>query len=209
MNTKSTKRLKTEIRNTVKYKLSRISTESLLRQSRFVYECLKQIPEFENARKVALFMNTPTMEIQTDKIIKFCFNAGKEVFLPKCNYDYKLDRKKNHLSMLKVPTYADVLKLEPQGKYKLLEPVEGLDALDTDGIDLIVLPGVAFSRQGERLGHGAGFYDEFLTHYQNKFKTVPFLIGIGLHEQLVDNIPVEQHDWRADCLIIGNIGLIR
>lgn len=56
--------------------------------------------------------------------------------------------------------------------------------------DVIVVPGVAFTRQGDRLGRGAGWYDRVLT-------AVPvgaLVIGVCFEEQLVDELPVDVHD---------------
>lgn len=55
-------------------------------------------------------------------------------------------RKRNYLSMLEVSSYENVLQLEPQGKYNLLEPICGNDIMDTGDLDVIIVPGVAFTK---------------------------------------------------------------
>lgn len=61
--------------------------------------------------------------------------------------------------------------------------------------DLLLLPGLAFSKKGERLGKGKGFYDKFL----DMFKGVT--VGIGFEEQIVEDLPVEQHDKKVSYLV--------
>jgi 5-formyltetrahydrofolate cyclo-ligase len=72
---------------------------------------------------------------------------------------------------------------------------------------LVVLPGVAFTKDCRRLGHGKGFYDSFIAKHftwcqQNNVKN-PALIGIGLQEQLLEDVPSEEHDRRLDRVVIA------
>lgn len=193
---------KRQLRVLVKKKLSFLSNEIIEAQSRNVTNTVLRLPQIRNAKKIALYMNMPNLEIQTLKLIEECFKQGKQVYLPKCNVAPLEGRKKNYLSMLRMQTFEDVLQLQPQGKYQLLEPLEGEDVMETGGLDLIIIPGVAFTRAKKRLGHGAGFYDEFLNVYYKKHGIKPHLLGVGLHEQLVDDIPKEDHDWDLNSLVI-------
>lgn len=72
---------------------------------------------------------------------------------------------------------------------------------------MILLPGVAFSSNGKRLGHGMGYYDKFLQRYftenPNRKPKRTFLIGLAFKEQIVDNIPITDQDAILDDVIIG------
>lgn len=199
---------KKQLRKHIKSVLKGISQESLLKQSHDIQEKLLQLDQFRQAQKVAVFMNMPDSEVKTMDIIKACYQHGKEVYLPRCNPFAVEGRKKNFLSMLHVPTFNDVLNLQPQGKYELLEPTEGTDAIINGDLDVIIMPGVAFTKSKKRMGHGAGFYDEFLNYYLNKFQRRPYLIGIALQEQLVDDLPTEKHDFDLDRLIVANHDIV-
>lgn len=195
---------KRELRKLVKKELLSVSSNELRSQSHSICETLCNIPEFQNARSVALYMSMPKMEARTLPIIKECFKRNKKLYLPKCMYQAVDGRMKNHLQMLEIPSFLEISKLQPQGKYNLLEPTTGNDLLESkDGLDVIIVPGVAFTADKKRLGHGAGFYDEFLSTYQKTFGKPPYIIGIGLTQQLVNHIPTEAHDWSLDCIIIG------
>ncbi|RLV93151.1 5-formyltetrahydrofolate cyclo-ligase [Spathaspora sp. JA1] len=146
----------------------------------------------------------PDSEVRTMEIIKTAFSLGKSVYLPRCNYYQKEGRKMNFLDMLKVSSFEKVQNLQPQGKYNLLEPVDGEDAMEQGNLDMIIVPGVAFTKNKQRMGHGAGFYDEFLNYYYHKHNRKPYLIGVALQEQLVENIPTEDHDWSLDSLVVAN-----
>lgn len=204
MTSVSLKEAKNQLRKQIKRTLKGISRESLIIQSHDIHQKLLQLDRFQQCKKIAIFMNMPDSEVKTMDIIKSCYQHGKDVYLPRCNPFEVEGRKKNFLSMLQVPTFNDVLNLQPQGKYQLLEPILGIDAIEQGDLDVIIMPGVAFTKTKKRIGHGAGFYDEFLNYYFKKFQRKPYLIGIALQEQLVDDIPTEEHDFPLDKLIVAN-----
>lgn len=148
--------------------------------------------------------------------------------------DFSKSSKKTHLILYNVPNYETVASLKPQGPYKLREPLENsphsIHVFDQqfNGLDLLIVPAVAFAvdskeKKISRLGHGAGFYDEFIKrhcefvdYYNEKLKKengedgngavklrkYPFLLGVGLEEQMVDTVPTDDHDRNLDGLIV-------
>jgi 5-formyltetrahydrofolate cyclo-ligase len=94
------------------------------------------------------------------------------------------------LSFRTVSTLSDLCP----GRYGIREPVGGASP---EQLDLIVVPGLAFTADGNRLGRGAGFYDRFLS-------TIPgyaVKVGVCFAFQLVLEIPVECHDVKVDALV--------
>lgn len=81
--------------------------------------------------------------------------------------------------------------------FGILEP-SGETLNDFEEIGLVLVPGVAFDKDGGRLGHGKGYYDNLLPKLKNAFK-----IGVGFSYQLVDNAPCEAHDYKLDGIIIA------
>jgi 5-formyltetrahydrofolate cyclo-ligase len=78
-------------------------------------------------------------------------------------------------------------------------------------LDLILMPGVAFSLNGSRMGHGMGYYDKYLHNYFNKFpdraeinKTL--LVGLGFREQIVgnDQLPLEPLDYPLNLIVTSD-----
>ena len=61
--------------------------------------------------------------------------------------------------------------------------------------DLIIVPGVAFSKKGERLGYGGGFYDRFLEHHK------VYTIGVAYDFQIMNSLPTEEHDRKLNEII--------
>jgi 5-formyltetrahydrofolate cyclo-ligase len=79
--------------------------------------------------------------------------------------------------------------------FGILEPRKEAEPADIRKIDLILVPGVAFDRLGNRLGHGKGFYDRFLESCNNAYT-----IGIAYDFQVFNNIPCELHDKKMDAI---------
>ena len=85
------------------------------------------------------------------------------------------------------------------GCYGIKEPT-GKVFTDFAKIDVAIIPGVAFDRQGHRLGRGKGYYDRLLSVMPQVYK-----IGLCFDFQVVDNVPVDSHDIRMDEVIIFQI----
>jgi 5-formyltetrahydrofolate cyclo-ligase len=71
--------------------------------------------------------------------------------------------------------------------------------------DVVIVPGVAFTAEGYRLGQGGGWYDRFLARVRDDCVT----IGVGFSPQLVDELPVEAHDVRLDVVVTDEVVLRR
>ncbi|MEC7416792.1 MAG: 5-formyltetrahydrofolate cyclo-ligase [SAR324 cluster bacterium] len=67
-----------------------------------------------------------------------------------------------------------------------------------ESLDLVLVPGVAFDRKGERLGFGKGYYDRFLT------KTSALLVGVAFSAQVIPDVPTESHDVSMNALLTEN-----
>lgn len=87
--------------------------------------------------------------------------------------------------------------------YGLYEPVEEAPAVPCAAIDIVLVPGAAFDRQGGRLGRGKGYYDRFLANCPQAATIAP-----AFPWQIVDQVPVEPHDVRIGWLATAD-GMIR
>jgi 5-formyltetrahydrofolate cyclo-ligase len=81
------------------------------------------------------------------------------------------------------------------GQFGIREPTG--QAVDPMSIDLVIVPGVAFTLGCDRLGHGRAYYDRFLP------TTNAFTVGACFAEQIVDELPLEAHDVRLDRVVHG------
>ena len=77
------------------------------------------------------------------------------------------------------------------------------DDVDPSWADVVIVPGLAFTSAGERLGQGGGWYDKFLSNVRPSCTT----IGVGFGQQLVESIPTESHDVTLDY-IVTDLGVV-
>ena len=70
-----------------------------------------------------------------------------------------------------------------------------------DGLDLVLVPGLAFTRCGKRLGRGKGFYDSYFERSAKAGKRPKLLLGLAFKEQVLDDIPVDEHDFVLDKVL--------
>ena len=81
------------------------------------------------------------------------------------------------------------------GRFGIREPAERCSAVSLARIDLVLVPGVAFDHRGNRLGRGKGYYDRLLSGFRG------ITCGVGFDEQIVDSVPVEEHDFRLNYVL--------
>lgn len=190
---------KAALRQAVRQRLSSLTASDLSMQSSSIANYLRQLPAYIDAQKIAFYMHMDTAEVETTEMIANAFEDSKRVFLPHIvpldAHAKKFPHQKSHLQMLELRTNSAVAALEPRGKYNLKEPTEGADCLEVGGLDLIIVPGVAFTITGARVGHGAGYYDSFIQEIRQKLNSkTPKLVAVALREQIVGQIPMEPHD---------------
>jgi 5-formyltetrahydrofolate cyclo-ligase len=138
------------------------------------------LTEFKSASSI-LFYASFTSEVETFSMLKETLDK-KRCFLPKVF--------KDELKIFEIQSLSD---LNP-GYCGILEPVTKRE-VGLEEADLIIVPGLAFSRDGGRLGYGKGFYDRLLT------KTSSMKVGLCFSCQLTDKIPMNQQDQKMDRII--------
>ena len=84
-----------------------------------------------------------------------------------------------------------------ENKIGILEPNH--EVMFKGTFDIILVPGLAFSEDGFRIGYGGGYYDYFLAQHPDVMK-----IGVGFPMQLVKHLPNEPHDIPVDLLVLGD-----
>jgi 5-formyltetrahydrofolate cyclo-ligase len=147
------------------------------------------LPEYEKAGTVMFYVDVRD-EVRTRQALPEALASGKRIVVPYC-----LD---GELELFWLEN-MDELEL---GMYRILEPkVELRDVaskrLTPTDLDLVMVPGVAFDRNGGRTGHGKGYYDKLLQHAR---KDAP-LVALSFECQLFEEIPAESHDIFMDKVV--------
>ena len=164
---------KIPLRNLLLEKRDNTSFDLLKIASKKIQKRLKKIYAFKNAQKIGVYFPTGS-EILTQDIIQELLSNAKEVFLPKIIGD-----------KIEFREIVDFSSLE-KGNFDIMEPKN--DCKIDNKLDVILVPTVAITPNGIRLGYGYGFYDKFLA--ENKTTT----ISLTLEKQIVKNIPKSKHD---------------
>ncbi|KAF2196359.1 5-formyltetrahydrofolate cyclo-ligase-like protein [Delitschia confertaspora ATCC 74209] len=223
----STKTLKKELRKKIKTVLSNLTSEAAATQSLNATNVLLSMPEYQRAKKISVYLSMPSGEISTRNIVHDALKQGKRVFIP---YIYKLASPqeglpKSVMDMLELQSVTDFESFQPDN-WGIPTPSQdsissrtnsfggiGLTNVGTKeivqkdfGLDMIVMPGMAFDSNFGRLGHGKGFYDYFLERC-HKSSQLPFRVGLSLTEQFLpstESVPMDDTDYRLDALVLGD-----
>lgn len=155
--------------------------DSATQQSAEILAALEAHPAFGAAKTVLLYHSLKD-EVDTHAFIRK-WSGEKRLLLPVVIGDD-----------LELRLYTGPQDLKP-GAYGIEEPV-GAGFTDYASIDLVIVPGVAFDRIGNRLGRGKGYYDRLLPRIPSAYK-----IGICFPYQMVEEVPAEPFDVRMDEVI--------
>ena len=193
---------KKKLRAEIDAKLGKLSANEIACQSKQVHEQLFTLTEFRNAHRVGLYLSLPC-EVDTVGILEHCFAQGKQCFMP------KYIPKNPVMQFVELRSMADFdsLPFEPKWKIKQPDPHDETrtNALETGGLDVLLVPGVAFTKEGLRLGHGMGYFDRWQAHSAATPNVQhPVTIALALREQIIEDVPVSEYDVRIHKVIWPN-----
>lgn len=148
------------------------------------------LPEYAAARTVLFYLDVRS-EVRTRHSLEDALASGKRIIVPYCIEGDQLEL--FHLELM------DELAV---GMYRILEPKVELRSIpakriDVKEVDLLMVPGVAFDRNGGRTGHGKGYYDRLL---ENARPETPF-VGLAFECQMFPEIPMQSHDVHMNKVI--------
>ena len=125
-------------------------------------------------------------EVDTEGIIRELWNRNKTVVVPKCS------PKKRSMTFYKLESFDQLETVYMQ----LLEPNPLItEPVSSDDIDLLVVPGVVYSKPGYRVGYGGGYYDRFLSNYNGA------TISLAFDMQIKESIEREEFDLPVDTIL--------
>ena len=202
---------KAQLRKRIKAQLTALTPDQLRTESHHTTQLLLTHPTLaqllSTTPAIALYLSMPTAEFDTTTLLNHCFATNKRVFLPRTTSP-------TTMHFLEVHTLQEVLSL-PANSWGIREPpphtadrAELLSCVEEVG--LCIVPGVAFTADGRRLGHGRGYYDRYLQAWDEARRerglagAVP-TAALALRCQLVEHVPVTEHDRRIDHVIHASL----
>jgi 5-formyltetrahydrofolate cyclo-ligase len=177
--------LKKEIRARSLARRNTITPEERQVQGQRVLGYLLAMDTYNKAKRVLLYASYQS-EVPTEPIIENALKSGREVVLP------RVDESNGCLTKHIIGSMGDV----EAGFKGIPEPTTDV-CIRVEDVDIVIVPGVAFSPDGARIGYGGGYYDRLLPRVKG---TIP-IVALAYEEQMFDNLPSEGHDISMDLII--------
>lgn len=178
-----------QIRSMIKTKRRHLSCDDWELCSQAICEKIIKLPFYKEADILFAFMSFDN-EPDTKHLIKHALTNHKKVAVPKCEAGHRM-------------TFYRILSLDEvsAGQYGISEPVntDQVRKLQSTDHSLILVPGIAFDLQGNRLGFGHGYYDRFLSG-----STLGITVMPAFSFQRTDGIPAAKTDVPIDCIVTEN-----
>lgn len=176
---------KKELRKRVLNIRNSMSIENVEKNSSIIIDKIINTDIYKQSKVVFIYMDF-NKEVMTSQLIKRMLSEKKRVVIP------YTDTINTELIPSEITKQAD-LKLNSFGYY---EPVS-IMPVDPEEIDLVIVPGVVFDKQLNRIGFGKGYYDKILI----KLKPSAVKIAVAHEFQVFELIPTEEHDIKMDMII--------
>jgi len=158
---------------------NKLNSPEVAKRSKAIQEFVINAEEFQQAKVVGAYFAIGS-EVMTELIIGRAKILNKKIALPRVEED--------KIAFYELPLTNTLVK----GKFGIMEPPP---YKPMDKMDILVVPGIAFDKNGNRLGYGKGFYDRLLADKRTKFS-----IGLAYSFQLVEILPYDLYDKRLDAI---------
>ena len=176
---------KKELRRYIREQKRHFTPQQLGEMSLSIMSSLLSHSQIQKADSVLMYHSLPD-EVDTHSALDQLLAMGKKVLLPKVVSDTEMT----------IHEYSGKESLQPSEPYGILEPTTPELSIINCQLSIAVVPGMAFDRQGHRLGRGKGYYDRFLSQIPNIYK-----IGVCFPFQMLESIPSESTDVVMDEVI--------
>lgn len=173
---------KKELRKTMKRRNMALTSVQRAEASARIFAQVEALPAFAAARTVALFVSLGDEPDTREALERW--RAARRVVVPRVEGE-----------TMRFFSY-DPATMRP-GAFGISEPGPEAEPCDPAAIDLMAVPGTAFTASGARCGRGRGYYDRYLA--QPSVRAVR--VGICYRHQVVAELPVEAHDARMDVVV--------
>ena len=171
--------MKAELRKKILQEMKALSQEQKQAMDRVLTERFLQHPFYQEVKTIATYLSFPH-EFQTQELIKRMLKDGKKVLIPKTYPKGRMEFVVYDPKQLAKTSFG---LLEPQGDLEVVEPSQ---------IDLIHVPGLAFTTEGYRIGYGGGYYDRYLEHFAGHTMSTIYPCQVQEFNSENHDIPVQE-----------------
>ncbi|WP_247921147.1 5-formyltetrahydrofolate cyclo-ligase [Streptococcus oralis] len=171
--------MKAELRKKILQEMKTLSQEQKQAMDQALTERFLNHPVYQEAKVIATYLSFPH-EFQTQGLIDQALKGGKKVLIPKTYPKGRMEFVVYHPQQLVKTSFG---LLEPQGDLEVVEPYQ---------IDLIHVPGLAFTTEGYRIGYGGGYYDRYLEHFAGHTMSTIYPCQVQEFNSENHDIPVQE-----------------
>ena len=171
--------MKAELRKKILQEMKTLSQEQKQAMDQALTERFLNHPVYQEAKVIATYLSFPH-EFQTQGLIDQARKGGKKVLIPKTYPKGRMEFVVYHPQQLVKTSFG---LLEPQGDLEVVEPYQ---------IDLIHVPGLAFTTEGYRIGYGGGYYDRYLEHFAGHTMSTIYPCQVQEFNSENHDIPVQE-----------------
>ena len=171
--------MKSELRKQVLHEMKALSQKQKQAMDQVLTERFLHHPFYQEAKVIATYLSFPH-EFQTQGLIDQALKDGKKVLIPKTYPKGRMDFVVYHPQQLAKTSFG------------LLEPQGDLEVVDASQIDLIHVPGLAFTKEGYRIGYGGGYYDRYLENFAGQTMSTIYPCQIQNFNSEDHDIPVQE-----------------
>ena len=186
--------LKRSLRRELKAKIKLMSDELKRNESLSITNKLQNLTIYQQSSRISVYLSMPS-EVDTASILNDIFSHEKKCYVPLYN--------KDEMKMVRLKDIDDYNSL-PLTSWNIKQPDEDEDretAIESGGLDLIILPGLGFTKDGLRIGRGKGYYDNYLMKHFERIGKKPFTIGLAFSAQVCNEIPCTENDVKLDMIL--------
>jgi len=177
---------KNQLRKEIKQKRSMLDDDFVRKASKIIVGTLQNLSELRSANVVLSYMPYGK-EVDVSSLNRWILDEGKVLCLPRVISQTEIEARR-------VNNLENGLS---KGPFGILEPTTDNELIDVAQIDLVLVPGLAFDKNGNRMGHGAGYYDRFLSACTKS----TLFVGVAYMFQVFDSIPADLHDVRVHKIV--------
>lgn len=176
---------KKTMRHQMKQVLQSLDKITYEHYSYLIAQNLYSLPIWKNAKVIGVTVSR-FPEVDTWQIIRTAWEQKKIVAIPKCLPETK------EMDFYQLTQFSELEVVY----YNLFEPnPKKTKYVDPNSIDLLIVPGLIYTKKGERIGFGGGYYDRFLQKFKGE------TVSLAFSNQIVDYIPTEPFDQSVSQIV--------
>jgi len=181
---------KKALRKEILTKRKNIDTAEKEKMDKEILDRFFESKYYKEAENIFIYISYDS-EIDTSEIIDKAFKDGKKIYVPRTEFETRL------MDAVEITSFDNLIK----SSYGILEPSIEDSHINPNELDLIVVPGVAFDRNGGRMGYGAGFYDRYFKKINKDNIKRIVKLALAYDFQVLEEVPMNVQDVPVDFII--------